>query len=48
MKRLSLFIVLCIALVWSAAAMAAPKGPVTGEPKRAYGSVDVILYQTSW
>jgi hypothetical protein len=48
MKRLSLFIMLCSALVWSTAAMAAPKGPVSGEASRAYGAIDVVLYQTSW
>jgi hypothetical protein len=48
MKRLSVIIVLAVALVWSAAAVAAPKGSIEGEPKRSYGSIGVIMYQTSW
>ena len=48
MKRLLIFIVICLALGLSVAAMAALKGPVSGEPNRAYAAIDVILYQTSW
>jgi hypothetical protein len=35
-------------LNWSSAAIAGPQGAITGEPKRSYGSIDVIMYQTSW
>ena len=45
MKRASLVIVLSLGLAWAAAA--APKAN-DGEPKRSYGSIDVIMYQTSW
>ena len=39
---------LCILLNGYSVAIAGPKGPAAGEPKRSYGSVDVIMYQTSW
>jgi len=48
MRRLSAFIVLSIALTWSAAAVAAPRGAIEGDPKRSYGAIDVVMYQTSW
>jgi hypothetical protein len=48
MKRLSAFILLCIVLAWSAAAVAGPRGAIAGDPKRSYGAIDVVMYQTSW
>jgi len=41
-------ILLGILLNWSLAAVAGPRGPVEGEPKRSYGAIEVIMYQTSW
>ena len=41
-------ILLGIALSLSAVAIAGPRGTGAGEPKRSYGSIDVIMYQTSW
>lgn len=42
---------ICIALVWSSLALAEPgRGSAdrSAGPKRSYGAIDVILYQTSW
>jgi hypothetical protein len=36
------------ALIWSSTAAAGQGGGLTGEPKRSYGAIDVIMYQTSW
>ncbi|MEK6742828.1 MAG: hypothetical protein AABZ15_04430 [Nitrospirota bacterium] len=41
-------LLLSIVLSWSLVAVAAPRGAIAGEPKRSYGSIDVIMYQTSW
>ena len=41
-------VLICIALTWSADALAGTRGPITGEPNKSYGAIDVILYQTSW
>lgn len=41
----------CIVLLAAPAGMAGPgtdKAGRSAEPKRSYGSIDVILYQTSW
>ena len=35
-------------LNWSSAAVAGPRGSVEGEPKRSYGAIDVVMYQTNW
>jgi hypothetical protein len=35
-------------LAWSSNAAAGPAGGITGDPKRSYGAIDVIMYQTSW
>jgi hypothetical protein len=48
MKRFSVLIVFCMACAWSTAAVAGPRGPLEGEPKRSYGAIDVVMYQTSW
>jgi hypothetical protein len=45
MKRISLLIAVCMALAWSAAAATKTN---EGEPRRSYGAIDVIMYQTSW
>ena len=40
-----------IALFWSTIAAAEPgrgRSDVSAEPKRSYGAIDVIMYQTSW
>jgi len=47
-QGLRALMLVCVALAWSSAAVAAQKGPADGEPKRSYGSIDVIMYQTSW
>ena len=47
MKRFSVLIAFCIAFAWSFAAAAGPRGPLEGEPKRSYGAVDVVMYQTT-
>jgi hypothetical protein len=36
------------ALIWSSTTAAGQGGGLTGEPKRSYGAIDVIMYQTSW
>jgi hypothetical protein len=36
------------ALIWSSMAAAGQSGGIAGEPKRSYGAIDVIMYQTSW
>jgi len=41
-------ILLGLVLSWSAAAVAGTRGAIAGESKRSYGSIDVIMYQTSW
>ena len=41
-------IALCMLLSGASVAAAGPRGPVEGEPKKSYGAVDVIMYQTSW
>jgi len=33
---------------WIPAATAGQAPATAGEPKRSYGSIDVIMYQTSW
>jgi len=33
---------------WIPAATAGQASATTGEPKRSYGAIDVIMYQTSW
>jgi hypothetical protein len=48
MKHLAASIVLCIVLAWTTAATAGPRGSIEVEPKRSYGAIDVIMYQTSW
>jgi hypothetical protein len=48
MRHLAASLVLCIVLGWTAAAAAGPRGSIEGEPKRSYGAIDVIMYQTSW
>ncbi|HEY6010729.1 MAG TPA: hypothetical protein VIX18_04590 [Nitrospirota bacterium] len=48
---LCLPVMLCILFIWSPAAGAGTgRGMpnLSAEPKRAYGSIDVILYRTSW
>lgn len=45
MKRVLLLIVFSAAVAWTAGAIAKTN---EGEPKRSYGSIDVIMYQTSW
>jgi len=35
-------------LNWSSAAIAGPRGALEGEPKKSYGAIDVVMYQTSW
>jgi hypothetical protein len=47
-RRMFSMLLFAFVLFWYSAAMAAAKGPASGEPKRSYGSIDVILYQTSW
>ena len=47
-RLLLLTFILSTALAWPTAGGAANKGPGDSEPKRSYGSVEVILYQTSW
>jgi len=37
-----------VLLNWASAAVAGQAGALTGELKRAYGAIDVIMYQTSW
>jgi glutaredoxin len=46
----SLLLVLCGLLVFAAVTVspAGEQGAFPGEPKRGYGAIDVILYQTSW
>ena len=44
-------IVLGLVLLWSVTASAEPgrgRPELSAEPQRSYGSIDVILYQTSW
>jgi hypothetical protein len=41
-------ILLGMLLNWPSVAVAGPRGPIEGEPKKPYGAVDVIMYQTSW
>ena len=41
-------IAFCVLLNGYSVAIAGPKGPGEGEPKRSYGAIDVIMYQTSW
>ena len=48
MRHLAVSIMLCIVCAWTAPAVAGPRGPIEGEPKRSYGAIDVIMYQTSW
>ncbi len=48
MKVHSPLLVLLLVLAWAAVAGAGPQTAMQAEPKRSYGSVDVILYQTSW
>jgi hypothetical protein len=50
-RRLLALVLLSSALVWSSIAGAEPargRPDPAAEPKRSYGSVDVIMYQTSW
>ncbi|MHB8844897.1 MAG: hypothetical protein ACYC7L_09130 [Nitrospirota bacterium] len=44
----ALAVLFSVALSGSSMAAAAPRSPVEGEPKRSYGSIDVVMYQTSW
>ena len=51
MKQVLSAIFLCVALMWSSAAMAEQDHGSKGddrEPQRSYAAIDVILYQTSW
>ena len=44
-------VVLCMLLIVSAVAAAEPgrgRPDQTAQPRRSYGAIDVILYQTSW
>ena len=47
-RNVVLTIMFGVLLNWASAAVAGPAGVIAGEPKRAYGSIDVIMYQTSW
>jgi hypothetical protein len=44
-------VLVCVALFWSSPAFADPGRGGTdpsAEPKRSYGAIEVILYQTNW
>jgi glutaredoxin len=41
-------IVLAALIIWSPLPAAGQSRGLQGEPKRSYGAIDVILYQTSW
>jgi len=44
-------LLLSVMLSWSSAAVAEPgrgRPELSVEPKRSYGAIDVIMYQTSW
>ncbi len=43
-------VLICIAIFWSSLARAETRrgGPIEGDPKRSYGAIDVIMYQTNW
>lgn len=47
-KLIMLTAVLSALLSWTSVASAAQPGNIAGEPKRSYGSIDVVLYVTSW
>ncbi len=48
-KKIYMLAALLSALLsWSSLASAAQPGNIAGEPTRSYGSIDVILYVTSW
>jgi hypothetical protein len=50
-RGLLALVLISIMLVWSSSAGADPhrgRPEPTAEPKRSYGSIDVIMYQTSW
>ena len=32
----------------TSAAVAGQRGSLEGEPKKSYGAIDVVMYQTSW
>jgi glutaredoxin 3 len=46
--RISFLIVAISVFLSAAVSSGAEQSGLQGEPKRSYGSVDVILYQTSW
>src|SRR5512136_2762626 len=51
MKQLLPAAFLCVVLMWSSAAAAEQdhgRQAADREPRRSYGAIDVILYQTSW
>lgn len=51
MKQALSAILLCMVLMWSSVAMAEQdhgRQVDAREPRRSYGAIDVILYQTSW
>ena len=50
-RVLCALVLLGIALCWSPIARAEPRrggADLSAAPKRSYGSIDVIMYQTSW
>jgi len=50
-KALRPILVLGMLLAWSSVVTAEPgrgRPDLSAEPQRSYGSIDVILYQTSW
>jgi hypothetical protein len=46
-QRIFLSVVILVILV-AAVSIGAEQSGLRGDPKRSYGSIDVILYQTSW
>ena len=46
--RISFLSVVFLIILSAAVSMGAEQSGLQGEPKRAYGAIDVILYQTSW
>jgi glutaredoxin len=47
-QRIIFLSVVILVLVVAAVSIGAERSGPQGDPKRSYGSIDVILYQTSW